>query len=339
MGANSVREESSEEEKVWEIEPHEVLPGQQNVYIVEKYLAIGKFAKVTQCTKIGSTEKVAVKAMKKHLRWLAKAEARTMRKLKDFDPDKTNLIRFTEFLEYNMHGCLAFELLDISIYDLLNSTGNKPLNLYEIQSIAQQVIVAVDTLNSIGLSHSEMKPNSIMFVNRKEEPLRVKLIDLSLACNVSGLRLGIKMQPIGYRAPEVMLGIKLTNTVDMWSLGCIMALMYLGQNLLPHEYTIAKGSKPHPYSDEIIIFEDMVRLHHEKMNNTEYEDTEPFLNFLKQMLSVDPQERITPKKALQHCFIATTKLNPDHLSNSEEDEQKKISSSPNEQDALCKLHF
>ena len=38
-----------------------------------------------------------------------------------------------------------------------------------------------------------------------------------------------------YRAPEIMLGIPYTPAIDMWSLGCIIAELYIGYPLFPGE--------------------------------------------------------------------------------------------------------
>ena len=49
------------------------------------------------------------------------------------------------------------------------------------------------------------------------------------------MRKGVKIQPLSYRAPEVILGLPLNNAVDMWALGCIVAFLYLGKHLYPTE--------------------------------------------------------------------------------------------------------
>jgi len=36
-----------------------------------------------------------------------------------------------------------------------------------------------------------------------------------------------------YRAPEVILGLKYTNKIDSWSLGCIVGEFYLGLPIFP----------------------------------------------------------------------------------------------------------
>ena len=36
-----------------------------------------------------------------------------------------------------------------------------------------------------------------------------------------------------YRAPEVILGVPFNEAIDMWSLGCVLAELYLGWPLFP----------------------------------------------------------------------------------------------------------
>lgn len=35
------------------------------------------------------------------------------------------------------------------------------------------------------------------------------------------------------RAPEVTLGIKYNESIDVWGVGCVLAFLYLGKNLFP----------------------------------------------------------------------------------------------------------
>ena len=41
------------------------------------------------------------------------------------------------------------------------------------------------------------------------------------------------MQSRFYRAPEVILRLKYTEKVDIWSLGCILVELYTGEPLFP----------------------------------------------------------------------------------------------------------
>lgn len=46
------------------------------------------------------------------------------------------------------------------------------------------------------------------------------------------------------RSPEILLGLPFTEAIDMWSLGCIAAILYLGTLLYPgrSEYDMVRIS-------------------------------------------------------------------------------------------------
>ncbi|KAF7642111.1 hypothetical protein LDENG_00264480, partial [Lucifuga dentata] len=101
------------------------------------------------------------------------------------------------------------------------------LSVKEIRPFAKQLLVALSALKSIGIIHSDLKLD-IMLVNHKEEPFRVKLIDFGLACHYKDVEPGKIIQILHYRAPEVLLGLPITEAVDMWALGCTLACLFLG---------------------------------------------------------------------------------------------------------------
>ncbi|XP_071331170.1 homeodomain-interacting protein kinase 1-like isoform X2 [Trachinotus anak] len=129
--------------------------------------------------------------------------------------------------------CLAFEMLDKNLYDLLQERDWKPLSLNEIRPIAKQLLVALDALKGLGILHTDIKPDNVMFVNNQDQPLRVKLIDFGEAIPASKIQPGLELQPTGYRAPEVALGFPFTEAIDVWGVGCVLAFLYIAQNLFP----------------------------------------------------------------------------------------------------------
>ena len=57
------------------------------------------------------------------------------------------------------------------------------------------------------------------------------MIDLGSSCFTSD-HLSSYVQARSYRAPEVILGLPYNQTVDIWSLGCIVAELLSGYVLL-----------------------------------------------------------------------------------------------------------
>ncbi|XP_049440175.1 homeodomain-interacting protein kinase 2-like [Epinephelus fuscoguttatus] len=72
-----------------------------------------------------------------------------------------------------------------------------------------------------------------MLVDRKAQPVRVKLIDFGLALPSSLAKQGSHCQVKIYRAPEIFLGLPFSESIDMWSLGVVMARILLGRLIFP----------------------------------------------------------------------------------------------------------
>lgn len=196
---------------------------------------------VAQCIKLNTKEKMAVKVLRKEE--CGSRELLMHQELRKLDLDKNNLVRMIEHFQYMGHTCLALEMLDISVFDYMKTI--RQLRFSEIQMITQQLLVALNALKRIGIVHVDIKPDNIMLVDHKLQPFKVKLIDFSMARSLymlQGCR-GRKIQTLYNRSPEVILGLELNEAMDMWSLGCLLAFMYLGFSLFPRcEHNIVSMS-------------------------------------------------------------------------------------------------
>ena len=65
----------------------------------------------------------------------------------------------------------------------------------------------------------------------------IKLIDFGSAC-FEGQATHTYIQSRFYRSPEVLIGLDYDSAIDMWSLGCVAAELFLGLPILPgvHEH-------------------------------------------------------------------------------------------------------
>lgn len=139
---------------------------------------------------------------------------------------------------------MAFEMLDCSLLDFMKQR-NAPFSLSEIRIITPQLLVAFEHLKQLKIVHTDLKIDNVMLINQKEKPFHVKLIDFGLAEHKSELMLGACLQPKGLRAPEVTLGLPLTEALDMWALGCL--LLYMRFRTIPFS-----GSSPYNNQRTII---------------------------------------------------------------------------------------
>ena len=102
--------------------------------------------------------------------------------------------------------------------------------------IVYQVLVALKYLHSAELVHRDLKPSNLLL----NSDCLTKICDFGLIRSVAkaekdeGPVLTEGVATRWYRAPEVLLGSKDYNQqADMWSLGCIIAEIYLQKPLLP----------------------------------------------------------------------------------------------------------
>ncbi|KAJ4948842.1 hypothetical protein JOQ06_020365 [Pogonophryne albipinna] len=73
--------------------------------------------------------------------------------------------------------------------------------------------------------HADIKPQNLMLLMENNQ-LRVKVIDFGSAVVSAEVKRGVIMQPAAYRSPEVIMGLPITEAVDIWSLGDVLATMY-----------------------------------------------------------------------------------------------------------------
>uniref|UniRef100_A0A8C7X996 Protein kinase domain-containing protein n=1 Tax=Oryzias sinensis TaxID=183150 RepID=A0A8C7X996_9TELE len=290
------------------------LVGNQGIYKILEFLGEGSFGKVAKCSKLGSPECYAIKIM--NCSREGQKEFKMMKLIKDLDPDENHLIKMFERFTFQGMTCIVFELLDVSLIDSYKRDSSTRTHLCLIRVIAQQMLKALKALKGIGVTHCDIKLDNIMFAER--DSAHVKLIDFGLAVETKKLSTGTEIQITPFRAPEVILGLPLDESVDMWALGVVLAGVYFGNYPfpcdteyetiramvqifgLPEAEVLHKAKYKAPFftrdNDHVINLDAVIHEH------------QAFIDLLKSMLEVNPQNRITPSQALQHDFITMKHL-------------------------------
>ncbi|TMS05865.1 hypothetical protein E3U43_005115 [Larimichthys crocea] len=219
----------------YQLVQHEVLCSLKNSYEVLEFLGRGTFGQVVKCWKRGTNEVVAVKILKNHPSYARQGqiEVEILARLSSENADEHNVVRALECFQHRSHTCLVFEMLEQNLYDFLKQNKFSPLPLKIIRPILQQVATALKKLKSLGLIHADLKPENIMLVDPTVQPYRVKVIDFGSASHVSKAVCSTYLQSRYYRAPEIILGLPFCEAIDMWSLGCVIAELFLGWPLYP----------------------------------------------------------------------------------------------------------
>ena len=201
-------------------------------------------------------------------------EIKTMEILNKKDPeDRNHIIRFYDFFLYNKHLCIAMELLQKTLLQLLEMNNSKGISLGSIRYICRQILQAVEYMHNLKFVHTDLKPenillsvykddnndtnksnlnisnannqknninqntnsiNNLSITSRMNKRVQIKIADFGTACTINKLEDHLYIQSLFYRAPEVIIGAgKRTEKIDVWSIGCILGELYLGTPIMP----------------------------------------------------------------------------------------------------------
>jgi len=125
---------------------------------------------------------------------------------------------------------LVFEYLE---YDLASIIETKEIEftLDHIKSWSRQLMKGVQYMHDNGIIHRDLKSSNIL-ISRQGE---LKIADLGLARDWTPemKRLTNLVITLWYRPPELLLGcVRYSPKIDMWSVGCIIAELFLCSALL-----------------------------------------------------------------------------------------------------------
>eukprot|EP00978_Attheya_sp_CCMP212_P016240 scaffold42342_cov52-Attheya_sp.AAC.4 len=121
-----------------------------------------------------------------------------------------------------------------------NHSGHQNHNDDSLSSSSQVPVGSPESglsLTSGRTSCDTSTPTPTPTPNHDHDQHKIKLIDLGSAC-FEGQTAHTYIQSRFYRSPEVLVGIPYDSAIDMWSLGCVAAELFLGLPILPgiHEY-------------------------------------------------------------------------------------------------------
>lgn len=235
-----------------------------------------------------------------------------------------NIVGLQEVCLTKSRGIL--KVMDYAEFDLkrILEIKKEAFSASEIKCILKQILQALEFLHDHWIMHRDLKPSNILYDNKGS----IKLCDFGLARHFG--------EPLGnytplvvtlyYRAPELLLGAeKYSPAIDMWSLGCIMAEIILGKILFPETSELALISSilhtiGEPTEDSWAEFGQLPNIKSIKLTGdcrNKLPDvfasgyavagpeilTKQGVQFLCQLLELNPQRRLTAKEALEHDYF------------------------------------
>ncbi|XP_027017865.2 mitogen-activated protein kinase 12 [Tachysurus fulvidraco] len=111
--------------------------------------------------------------------------------------------------------------------DLGKLMKTEKLSEDRVQYLVYQILRGLKYIHAAGIIHRDLKPGNLAI----NEECELKILDFGLARQADIEMTGYVVTR-WYRAPEVILSwMHYTQTVDIWSVGCIMAEMLIGKPL------------------------------------------------------------------------------------------------------------
>uniref|UniRef100_A0A8C4H402 mitogen-activated protein kinase n=1 Tax=Dicentrarchus labrax TaxID=13489 RepID=A0A8C4H402_DICLA len=256
----------------------------------------GAYGTVSSAYDMSTGLKVAVKKLSRPFQSIihAKRTYRELRLLKhmkhenvigllDVFSPATSLKEFTDvYLVTHLMGA-----------DLNNIVKCQKLTDDHVQFLIYQILRGLKYIHSADIIHRDLKPSNLA-VN---EDCELKILDFGLARHTDDEMTGY-VATRWYRAPEIMLNWMHYNmTVDIWSVGCIMAELLTARTLFPG-------------TDHINQLQQIMRLTGtppaslvNRMPSAEVSRIYA-VDLLEKMLVLDTDKRITAAEALAHPYFA-----------------------------------
>ncbi|GFP80380.1 shaggy-related protein kinase alpha [Phtheirospermum japonicum] len=205
-------------------------------YMAERVVGHGSFGVVFQAKCLENGETVAIKKVLQDKRYKNR-ELQTMRIL-----DHPNVVSlkhcfFSTTEKDELYLNLVLEYVPETVHRVIKHYNklNQRIPLIYVKLYSYQIFRALSYIHcGIGVCHRDIKPQNLL-VNPHTH--QVKL------CDFGSAKVLVKGEPNisyicsrYYRAPELIFGAtEYTTNIDVWSAGCVLAELLLGQPLFPGE--------------------------------------------------------------------------------------------------------
>ncbi|XP_032386018.1 glycogen synthase kinase-3 beta isoform X2 [Etheostoma spectabile] len=207
---------------------------QEVSYTDTKVIGNGSFGVVYQAKLCDSGEMVAIKKVLQDKRFKNR-ELQIMRKL-----DHCNIVRLRYFFyssgdkKDEVYLNLVLDYVPETVYRVARhySRAKQTLPMVYVKLYMYQLFRSLAYIHSFGICHRDIKPQNLLL---DPETAVLKLCDFGSAKQlVRGEPNVSYICSRYYRAPELIFGATdYTSSIDVWSAGCVLAELLLGQPIFP----------------------------------------------------------------------------------------------------------
>ncbi|CAI0470624.1 unnamed protein product [Linum tenue] len=212
-------------------------PKQTISYMAERVVGTGSFGVVYQAKCLETGESVAIKKVLQDKRYKNR-ELQIMRLL-----DHPNVVQikhcfFSTTDKEEVYLNLVLEYIAETVHRVsrhYSRMNHQHMPIIYVQLYTYQICRALNYLhNVVGVCHRDIKPQNLL-VNPNTHQLKI--------CDFGSAKKLVPGEPNisyicsrYYRAPELIFGAtEYTTAIDMWSAGCVLAELLLGQPMFPGE--------------------------------------------------------------------------------------------------------
>ena len=209
-----------------------------------------------------------------------------------------NIVSMIEFFETKETFHIVIDLANGG--DLMRRLSRrKRYTEYDGRNVAREFLSAIAHIHKCNVIHRDLKPDNLLLEKDDVDSLGVKVGDFGFAKPITNGFLKTRCGTPAYVAPEICVGAQYGKGVDVWSCGVILYLLLSGK--IP--FTVRKeAGKNHDMKALFLkiraadyVFDDQVW----------GPISMPAKQLIAQMLTVDPNRRITIEEALNSTWIMT----------------------------------
>lgn len=239
--------------------------------------------------------------------------------------DNFNIVKLHGVLHSNgdrkLH--LVFEYLDQDLKKYIDSFNGNQIPQWIIKSYLYQLLLGVAFCHEKRILHRDLKPQNLLI--NDQGALKLADFGLARAIGIPVRTFTHEVVTLWYRAPEILLGCQhYSMTVDVWSIGCILAEMVTCRSLFQGDSEIDQlfrifrtlGTPDEEIWPGVSQFPDyktsfpkwqvqdianVINQHHLEVEG---------MNLLRRMLIYNPERRVTARDALYNSYFKDVKLPP-----------------------------
>ena len=143
-----------------------------------------------------------------------------------------NIVMLLEVIYQHKRLFLVFEFVEFTVLETIQRNPHG-VDAYEAESIIYQLLLSLNYCHGLEVIHRDLKPENLLMSSRGV----LKLCDFGFARSLkSNQKLTEYVSTRWYRAPELLVGGKNYGfSVDVWSVGCLLAELLMGKPLFPGE--------------------------------------------------------------------------------------------------------